>query len=96
MFLKKKDYQQAAESIRWAVELEPKNSDFQAYQIWIDYLRDPKGSEEDRARKALSKLIPVYKNDKGSFPTIKFLFMLFKRIADDENYVRFLSMVPPF
>jgi len=62
VFMKKKELSRAAESIRCAVEQDPRDADYRAYQIWLEYLLGKKGSEEERARKAKEKLVPLAKS----------------------------------
>jgi curved DNA-binding protein CbpA len=92
VFLKRKDYTKAAESIRWAADMDPMNGDYQAYRIWIDYLRSKEGTERERATNAKNDMLRVAKENRESFFCAKFLYLLYKKIGDQENYTRTLGI----
>jgi curved DNA-binding protein CbpA len=88
VFYKKKDYYNAAESIRWAAELDPKNADYLAYQVWINYHKCEK-NEEDTLR-AKSDLYKIVRMNKNSFPAVRFLSIMYKKLGDMEDYEKCL------
>lgn len=92
VFIKKNALQQAAEAIRWAVDLDETNGDYQAYRVWLDYLRDKEGTEQERARRHKDELLLIAKKYKESFPAFQFLSRLYKKLDDNENYGRVLKI----
>jgi curved DNA-binding protein CbpA len=90
VFLKKKDYYNAAESIRWAAELDPKNADYLAYQVWINYQKCEK-NEEDTQR-AKSDLYKIVRMNKNSFPAVRFLSKMYQKLGDMDDYEKCLLM----
>lgn len=90
VFYKKKDYNNAAESIRWATEMDPKNADYLAYQVWINYQKCEQNEED--TRKAKGDLYQIVRMNKKSFPAVRFLSILYKKLRDIDDYEKCLLM----
>jgi hypothetical protein len=90
VFLKKKNLGKAAESIRWAVDLDPKNANYLAYQVWINY-QQCEQNEQD-TRKAKSDLYQIVRMNKNSFPAVRFLSILYQKLGDRDDYEKCLLM----
>jgi tetratricopeptide (TPR) repeat protein len=90
VFFKKKDYQHAAEAIRWAAEMDPNNADYLAYQVWINYKRCEQN--EENTQKAKNDLLRVVKLNKKSFSAIRFLSRLYQKMGNQDDYEKCLMM----
>jgi len=90
VFYKKKDWDNAAESIRWASELDPKNADYLAYQVWINYQKCEQNEED--TKRAKSDLYQIVRMNKNSFPAIRFLSIMYKKLGDMQDYEKCLLM----
>ena len=90
VFYKKKDYANAAESIRWAAEMDPKNADYLAYQVWINYQKCEQNEED--TKKAKSDLYQIVRMNKNSFPAVRFLSVMYKKLGDMDDYEKCLLM----
>ncbi len=88
-FLKKKDMVKAAESLRWAVEMDPDERDYLAWRIWVDYQRG-EGPEDDRIQTAKGDLLALAKSDPECFIAHRFLAKLYFKLGDKPNYEKFL------
>ena len=85
IYLKKHDLLKAAESVRWACDMDPENGDYRAYCIWLDYLRseDP---EEKKLGDAKADMQAVYKTYIYSFWAARLAANLFKKADEMEKY----------
>ncbi len=90
VFLKKKILDKAAESIRWAAELDPKNADYLAYQVWINYQKCEQNQQD--TQKAKHDLYQIVRMNKNSFPAVRFLSILYKQLGDRDDYEKCLLM----
>ena len=90
VFYKKKNYEKAAEAIRWAADLDPKNADYLAYQVWINY-HNCEQNEED-TRRAKSDLYKIVRINKNSFPAIRFLSKMYHKLGEMDDYEKCLLM----
>ncbi len=89
VYLKKRDVANAADCIRWAMELDPNNGEYQAYRYWIDYL---KGSEPEAERigKVKANLLDVAKHFPRCFAAVRFLSLIFNKLKDQVSYEQYL------
>ena len=87
---RKSNYVKSSDSLRWATEMDPSNPDYQAWRIWVDYLRS-EVPDEKRTAGAKGKLLPLAKEYPNSFWVARFLSQIFQKIGDVSNYERFLN-----
>jgi len=92
VFLKKKDFTKAAEAIRWAIDMDPKNGDYKAYDAWITFMRNEKDSMRDKKNTLRAALLELAKEYKESFHTFRFLANVCKDLKDDEGYFKALKV----
>ena len=90
VFYKKKIYDKAAESIRWAAEMDPKNADYLAYQVWINYQMCDKNEED--TKRAKSDLYKIVRMNKNSFPAVRFLSKMYQKLGEMDDYEKCLLM----
>jgi curved DNA-binding protein CbpA len=90
VFYKKKDYDSAAESIRWATELDPKNADYLAYKVWINYQKCEQNEED--TKRAKGDLYQIVRMNKNSFPAVRFLSVMYQKLGDMEDYEKCLLL----
>lgn len=88
VFFKKKEFDRAAELLRWAVEGDPNNGDYQAWRIWIDLQR--RGPAE-ALTSVKTDLSAVWKAFPKSFWAARFLSQVLFQIGELENYERILE-----
>ena len=90
VFYKKKNYDKAAESIHWATELDPKNADYLAYKVWINYQKCEQNEED--TRKAKRDLYQIVRMNKNSFPAIRFLSKMYQKLGEMNDYEKCLLL----
>ena len=90
VYLKKKKHANASEAIRWAVELDPKNADYLAYKVWLNFLQCDQNPED--VERAKNDLLQVARLNKKSFPTMRFLSQLYKKLDKRDDYEKCLLM----
>ena len=88
-FVKKRDLVKAAESLRWAVEMDPDEKDYLAWRIWVDYERG-EGAEDERIQTAKGDLLALSKSAPECFFAARFLAKLYGKLGDKPNYEKFL------
>jgi DnaJ-class molecular chaperone with C-terminal Zn finger domain len=91
VYLKKHDVATAAECIRWALELDPNNGEYQAYRYWIDYLKGTE-PEAERIGKVKANLLDVAKHFPSCFAAVRFLSLIYNKLKDQTNYEQFLLL----
>ncbi len=90
IFIKKKNYDQAAESVRWASRLDPYNADYKAYALWIDILRSEQKGEAGKLEDIKYKLALISKDSPDAFYPLRFLSLVYQKLGDLINYERTL------
>jgi curved DNA-binding protein CbpA len=92
VYIKKRDLMKAAESMRWAADLDPKNGDYRAYNAWLEYERDAETPQMQRKTRFKDRLIDISKGFPASFHALKFLAAICHDLNDDQNYVKALKL----
>ncbi|RME23778.1 MAG: DUF4388 domain-containing protein [Deltaproteobacteria bacterium] len=85
VFLRKKDYKKAAESFRWAAELEPENGEYQTWKSWTAYLAEGDQSEQ-RLLQLRDELVGVGKKFPDCFIAFKQLARVYQKLGDNDRY----------
>ena len=85
VFFRKKDYKKAAESFKWAVELEPENGEYQTWKSWSAFLADDDRSEQ-RLVQLRDELVGIGKKFPDCFIAFKQLARVYQKLGDNDKY----------
>jgi curved DNA-binding protein CbpA len=89
VFYKKKDYTKAAESLRWATEMDADEGAYLAWRHWVDFQRSDE-AEDVRLDKVKGDLLALSKSQPGCFEAAQFLTRVYQKLGDKANYEKFL------
>jgi len=92
VFLRKRDLAKAAESFRWAADLDPKNGDYQAWKTWVKHLRDGGEDSPEKTAAVRDELVALIKRFPQSFYVARFLAKVHHKLGEKEKYFKALSV----